>query len=65
MKIEDDDNKDKIKRLEILNQNTLKDYDTLKLDFNKLKNEKKDLEKTIEDQKLEMENYRKHLYLQL
>lgn len=61
LKIEDDDNKDKIKRLEILNQNALKDYDTLKLDSNKLKKEKKDLEKIIEDQKLEMENYRKHI----
>jgi hypothetical protein len=61
LKIEDDENKDKIKRLEILNQNTLKDYDTLKLDSNKLKKEKKDLEKIIEDQKLEMENYRKHI----
>ena len=61
LKIENDEKQDEINRLQALNKNHIKDYEMLKNNFNKLNNDKKYLERVIEDQKLKMENNRKHI----
>ena len=58
---EDELNKEKIKRLEMGNKSVINDYDSLRNDLNKVNSEKKKLEKIIEEQKLKMENYKKHI----
>ena len=61
LKIGDDEKDENIKRLEILNKNTLKDYEILKKDFDKINNEKKSLETLLDDQRTKIDNYRKHI----
>jgi len=61
LKIGDDEKNENIKRLEILNKNTLKDYEILKKDFDKINNEKKSLENLLDDQRTQIDNYRKHI----
>ena len=61
LKIENDEKQEEINRLQTLNKNHIKDYELLKTSFNKIKNDKKYLETIIEDQKLKMENNRKHI----
>ena len=61
LKIGDDEKNENIKRLEILNKNTLKDYEILKKDFDKINNEKKSLETLLDDQRTKIDNYRKHI----
>ena len=61
LKLGDDEKNENIKRLEILNKNTLKDYEILKKDFDKINNEKKNLENLLDDQKAKIDNYRKHI----
>ena len=52
---------EKINYLEAANKSSMKDYELLKVEYNKIKNEKEKLEKLIDDQKIKMENYRKHI----
>ena len=52
---------EKINYLEAANKSSMKDYELLKVEYNKIKNEKEKLEKVIDDQKIKMDNYRKHI----
>ena len=52
---------EKINFLEIANKASLKDYESLKKEYNKIKNDNENIERIIDDQKLKMENYRKHI----
>ena len=61
LRIENDEKKDDINRLQTLNKNHIKDYDLLKSSYNKLNNDKKYLERIIEDQKLKIEDKSKHI----
>ena len=61
LNIENNEKQDDINRLQTLNKNHIKDYDLLKNSFNKLNNDKKYLERIIEDQKSKIEDNRKHI----
>ena len=52
---------EKINYLEIANKASLKDYESLKKEYNKIRDDNENIEKIIDDQKLKMENYRKHI----
>ena len=51
----------KINLLEAAKKSTIEDYELLKKNYNKLKNEKEKTDKVINDQKIEIDNYRKHI----
>ena len=51
----------RINNLEAMNKSSFQDYDILKADLNKIKEEKEKMENIIEEQKIKMDNYRKHI----
>ena len=51
----------RINNLEAMNKSSFQDYDILKTDLNKIKEEKEKMENIIEEQKIKMDNYRKHI----
>lgn len=61
LKYDEDSYAQKINRLEILNKNSVKNFEILRDDLEKVKNEKKRLEKIIEEQRVKMDKDRSHI----